>query len=188
MYCIISGNDSFLQISNLTEPQISSSMTLFHIIQPHFFPKLFEFFTLTLRGRTNQHRRTSSSSRKRTRSLASSTTTNHSTEKERYNRTSSRDDTDAEALFGEDDNSEAFYAVSFPCETTHMNPNGRILSPTGIATKTTNSSSNSNMTDALVITVRFVLSFNVVFLQSLSVLCSTYTISLSFVSNIVVFV
>jgi hypothetical protein len=146
-------------------------MTLFNIIQQRFFPKLFEFFTLTLRGRENQHRPTSSSLRKRTRSL-SSTTTNHGTgisesdaEKERYNMTSSRDDTDDEALFDEDDNAESFYAVSFPCETTHINPNGRILSPAGIATKSTSSSSNSNMSDSLVITVRFVLSFNAIFLQ-----------------------
>eukprot|EP00978_Attheya_sp_CCMP212_P007354 scaffold17117_cov52-Attheya_sp.AAC.4 len=136
-------------------------MTLFNIIQQHFFSKLFEFFTLTLRAKANQHRPTSSSLRKRTRSL-SSTTTNHGTgisesdaEKERYNTTSSRsrDDTDNEALFDKDDNTESFFAVSFPCETTHINPNGRILSPVGIATRSTSSSSNSNMSDSLVITL-----------------------------------
>ena len=45
-----SGNDRFVQVSELNADQIAESLTIFNLVQPKYIPRLFDLFALALRG------------------------------------------------------------------------------------------------------------------------------------------
>lgn len=45
-----SGNDRFVERSELNADQIADSLTVFNLVQPEYIPRLFDLFALALRG------------------------------------------------------------------------------------------------------------------------------------------
>lgn len=50
LFLFSSGNDRFVQVSELNADQIAESLTIFNLVQPKYIPRLFDLFALALRG------------------------------------------------------------------------------------------------------------------------------------------